>query len=127
MVVCLGRQMPLGAACAMMLVLGMILGAGIAMKVTTTPLGAKNNAGLVFVNDANQSLFVDVYVMNGGDYDKLESVPLDLGATKNVSIAWRGNDKNVTVFAHYTDPAGNELDLERYIVERNQWYMVILA
>ena len=124
---CLAEQIRLQAALVMMLVIGMFLGATIQMQTSIEPLGPKKSTGLIFNNEGNRTMFVDVYVMNGDSYDKMPSIYLELGAQKNLTIKWYGDQNEVTVFAHYTDPAGNELDTDRYIIDKNTWYSVFIV
>jgi gamma-glutamylcyclotransferase (GGCT)/AIG2-like uncharacterized protein YtfP len=83
-------------------------------------------AGFTFMNEINETLFVDMYVMNGGEWDLLDNIELPDSDTVDTTIKWEKGKEYVTVFCVYTDAYGEEYDTIRYVVQQGEWRLVLL-
>jgi hypothetical protein len=85
-----------------------------------------NEADLTFDNETNQTVYVDLYVMNGDEWDLLDNLLLEDGRETNAHIKWEKGKEYVTVFAVYTDIYGEDLDTIRYVIQKGELRYVLL-
>ena len=101
--------------------LGFVVG-GMIVDPTEPPEDA-HRAVLAISNNIGQSVMVEVYVMDGGEWDYIFTEVVN-GTQANLTIDWEGMEKYITVFCVY-GWNGNE-SVHRYILRENEWFLELL-